>query len=87
MERATGKLAVGEFTVYPFVTDRLEPYVMAVFEEAERSGLSVDVGPLGTTVRGPLGEVLELLERVRRTAFASGATKIVTSVELDDEGK
>ena len=79
-----GRLAVAEFTVYPFVTDRLEPYVMAAFEEAERSGLSVDVGPLGTTVRGPLSEVLDLLERVGRTAFASGATKVVTSVELDE---
>ena len=79
-------LAVAEFTIFPFVTERLEPYVTAALEETRRSGLSVDVGPLGTTVRGDLEEILSLLERVQRAAFANGATKVVTRVELEDEG-
>ena len=45
-------MAVAEFSIYPFVTDRLEPYVTAALEETRRSGLTVDVGPLGTTVQG-----------------------------------
>ncbi|HXF56026.1 MAG TPA: thiamine-binding protein [Actinomycetota bacterium] len=77
-------VAVGEFTIYPFVTERLEPYVQAALEETRRSGLEADVGPLGTTVRGPLEDVLALLDRVHRVAFARGATKVVTRVELED---
>ena len=77
-------VAVAEFSIYPFVTERLEPYVQAALDETRRSGLTVDVGPLGTTVRGDLEEVLSLLERVQRAAFALGATRVVTRVDLED---
>jgi uncharacterized protein YqgV (UPF0045/DUF77 family) len=76
-------VAVAEFTIYPFVTERLEPYVEAALEETRRSGLSVDVGPLGTTVRGDLEAILRLLERVHRAAFEHGATKVVSRVETE----
>jgi len=77
-------MAVAEFSIYPFVTERLEPYVSAALEETRKSGLSVEVGPLGTTVRGELDQILPLLERVLRVAFAHGARKIVASVESDE---
>ena len=76
--------AVAEFSIYPFVTERLEPYVQAALDETRRSGLSVDVGPLGTTVQGDLDEILSLLERVLRAAFAHGATRVVTRVDIED---
>jgi uncharacterized protein YqgV (UPF0045/DUF77 family) len=75
--------AVAEFTIHPFVTERLEPYVEAALEETRRSGLEVEVGPLGTTVRGPLEEVLALLNQVHRVAFAHGATRVVSRVEVE----
>ena len=76
-------MAVAEFSIYPFVTERLEPYVAAALEETRRSGLPVDVGPLGTTVHGELDPLLDLLVRVHRAAFEHGAAKIVTRVELE----
>ncbi len=77
-------MAVAEFSIYPFVTERLEPYVSAALEETRKSGLSVEVGPLGTTVRGELDQILQLLERILLVAFAHGARKIVASVESDE---
>ena len=77
-------MAVAEFSIYPFVTERLEPYVTAALEETRRSGLTVDVGPLGTTVRGDLHLILDLLARVHRAAFEHGATRVVTRVEAED---
>ena len=76
-------MAIAEFTIHPFVTERLEPYVTAPLEEIRQSGLAVDVGPLGTTVQGDLDVILELLVRVHRAAFRHGATKIVTRVEAE----
>jgi uncharacterized protein YqgV (UPF0045/DUF77 family) len=76
-------VAIAEFSIYPFVTDRLEPYVTAALEETRRSGLAVDVGPLGTTVQGDLDLILDLLARVHRAAFQHGATRVVTRVETE----
>ncbi len=76
--------ALVEFTVYPFVPGRLEPHVAAAVEEARRSGLPIEVGPLGTSVRGELEELVVLLGRVLQAAFAHGATKVVTRLELTE---
>ncbi|HEY3211310.1 MAG TPA: thiamine-binding protein [Actinomycetota bacterium] len=78
-------MAFAEFSIYPFVAERLEPYVAAALEEARSSGLDVEVGPLGTTVQGELEDILALLERVQRAAFGHGARKVVTRVELDQQ--
>lgn len=78
-------MAVAEFSVYPFLTGKLAPYVEAALDEAGRSGLLVQVGPLGTTVRGDLDDILALLERVQRAAFEHGAAKVVTSVTTEEE--
>lgn len=79
-------MAVAEFSIYPFVTERLEPYVTAALEETRRSGLSVEVGPFGTSVTGDIDQILALLERVQRAAFAHGATTVVTRVTIEDAG-
>jgi uncharacterized protein YqgV (UPF0045/DUF77 family) len=77
-------VAEAEFTVFPFVTEHLLPHVTAALDEAVASGLAVEVGPLGTRVRGDLDDVLALLDRVQRAAFAHGATKVITRVETDE---
>jgi uncharacterized protein YqgV (UPF0045/DUF77 family) len=76
-------VAIAEFTIHPFVTERLEPYVSAALDETRRSGLVVDVGPLGTTVQGDLDAILDLMVRVHRAAFHHGATRVVTRVESE----
>jgi uncharacterized protein YqgV (UPF0045/DUF77 family) len=73
-------VAYAEFSIYPFVTDRLEPYVTAALIEAKQSGLVVEVGPLGTIMRGDLAAILELLRRIQEVAFRYGAGTVVTRV-------
>lgn len=79
-------MAYAEFSIYPFVTERLEPYVTAALIEARKSGLAVEVGPFGTIVRGDLDAVLDLLRRVQDVAFQHGATSVVTRVAGADDG-
>jgi len=79
-------LAYAEFSIYPFVTERLEPYVTAALIEARQSGLAVEVGPLGTIVRGDLNAVLDLLRRVQDVAFRQGAASVVTRVAGAEDG-
>lgn len=76
--------ALAEFTVYPFEPGRPGPHVAAAIEEARRSGLPLEVGPLGTTVRGEVGTLVAVLARVLEAAFAHGATKVVTRLELTE---
>lgn len=73
-------MAYAEFSIYPFVTERLESYVTAALIEARGSGLAVEVGPLGTIVRGDLEPILDLLRRVQEVAFRNGAATVVTRV-------
>ncbi len=79
-------VAYAEFSIYPFVTERLEPYVTAALIEAKQSGLVVEVGPLGTIVRGDLAAILDLLRRVQEVAFRYGAATVVTRVAATEDG-
>lgn len=76
-------MAVAEFAIYPFVEGSFPDYVKVALDEAERSGLAVQIGPLGTSVEGELSEVLGLLYRIQQMAFDRGAEKFISSVEID----
>jgi len=78
-------VAYAEFSIYPFVTERLEPYVTAALIEAKQSGLVVEVGPLGTIVYGDLLPILDLLRRVQEAAFRLGAATVVTRVAATED--
>ena len=65
-----------EFTIEPFVGGDPGPHVRAAVEAAERSGLTVDFGPFGTTVSGEDDAVLDAVDRILRAATAAGATRV-----------
>jgi uncharacterized protein YqgV (UPF0045/DUF77 family) len=65
-----------EFTVEPFVAGDPGPHVQAAIEAARRSGLTVDVGPFGTSVSGDDARVLDAIDAVVRAAVAAGATRV-----------
>jgi uncharacterized protein YqgV (UPF0045/DUF77 family) len=67
---------VVEFTIEPFVEGEPGPHVRAAVEAAERSGLSVDFGPFGTTVSGDDEVVLDAVDGLLRAATAAGATRV-----------
>lgn len=55
--------------------------VDAAIAEIERSGLSYEVGPLGTSVEGEADAVWELLRRAHEAALA-GASHVVTILKV-----
>lgn len=65
-----------EFTIEPFVEGDPGPHVRAAVDAAERSGLTVDFGPFGTTVSGEDDAVLDAVDRILRAATAAGATRV-----------
>jgi uncharacterized protein YqgV (UPF0045/DUF77 family) len=75
---------VAEFTVEPFVEGEPGPHVRAAVEAAERSGVTVDFGPFGTTVSGDDEAVLTAVARLLRAATEAGATRV--SLQVVREG-
>ena len=75
---------VVEFTIEPFVEGVPGPHVRAAVEAAERSGVTVDFGPFGTTVSGDDNAVLTAIDRLLRAATGAGATRV--SLQLVREG-
>jgi uncharacterized protein YqgV (UPF0045/DUF77 family) len=67
---------VVEFTIEPFVEGEPGPHVRAAVEAAERSGVTVDFGPFGTTVSGDDEAVLTAVDRLLRAATGAGATRV-----------
>lgn len=73
-----------EFTIEPFVEGDPGPHVRAAVDAAERSGLTVDFGPFGTTVSGEDDVVLDAVDRILRAATSAGATRV--SLQLARSG-
>jgi uncharacterized protein YqgV (UPF0045/DUF77 family) len=73
-----------EFTIEPFVEGDPGPHVRAAVEAAERSGLTVDFGPFGTSVSGDDEAVLDAVDRILRSATAAGATRVSLQLVRSD---
>ncbi len=77
----TGDTLTGEFIIEPFVPGELGEHVMAGIEAAKRTGVTVDVGPFGTTVTGERTAVLESINALLPAALDSGATRLTLTIE------
>ena len=75
---------VVEITIEPFVVGEPGPHVRAAVEAAERSGLTVDFGPFGTTVSGDDEAALDAVDRILRAATAAGATRVSLQLVRSD---
>lgn len=73
-----------EFTIEPFIEGDPGPHVRAAVDAAERSGLTVDFGPFGTTVSGEDDVVLDAVDRILRAATAAGATRVSLQLARSD---
>ena len=74
-----------EFTTEPFVGEGEPPtHATRALEAAEAAGLDCSFGPLGTTVSGESGALLDALGSVLGAAFAHGATRVTLQVEPAD---
>jgi uncharacterized protein YqgV (UPF0045/DUF77 family) len=69
-----------EFTVEPFLAGRPGPHVDAAIAAAGAEGLTVDVGPFGSSVTGEGVLVLAAIARLHDAALTAGADRIVVEV-------
>jgi uncharacterized protein YqgV (UPF0045/DUF77 family) len=69
-----------EFTTEPFELDGFPDHAKAARRVVDEAGLSVDVGPFGTSAEGEDEQVLAAVQRLVRETLAHGATQISLQV-------
>lgn len=74
-----------EFTTEPFELDGFPDHAKAARRAVDEAGLTVDVGPFGTSAEGEATAALAAVERLLRETLASGATRISLQVSTLDE--
>jgi uncharacterized protein YqgV (UPF0045/DUF77 family) len=79
-----------EFTTEPFELDGFPEHARTARRVVDEAGLSVDVGPFGTTAEGEAEQTLSAIDRLVRETLAHGATRISLQVSVldgDDQGE
>ncbi|QMU76023.1 hypothetical protein GXW83_10020 [Streptacidiphilus sp. PB12-B1b] len=74
-----------EFTTEPFELDGFPDHARAARRVVDEAGLSVDVGPFGTSAEGGATQALAAVSRLLQEALAHGATRISLQVSALDE--
>ena len=76
-----------EFTTEPFALDGFPDHAKAARSAVDRAGLTVDVGPFGTSAEGSADDALAAVTRLLHDALAGGATRISLQIStLDEDG-
>ncbi|MEY9966499.1 uncharacterized protein YqgV (UPF0045/DUF77 family) [Streptacidiphilus sp. MAP12-16] len=77
-----------EFTTEPFALDGFPDHAKAARRAVDEAGLTVDVGPFGTSAEGEAADTLAAITRLLQDALTSGATRISVQVStLDENGR
>lgn len=71
------------FLIEPFNEGAPGPHVTEALEVLGRQGHEVDVGPFGSSIRGPSDSVLASLGTAFAAALAGGATRVTLTIETD----
>jgi uncharacterized protein (TIGR00106 family) len=69
--------------VLPLVED-VFPVVDQAIDVIRRSGVAYEVGPMETTLEGPLDRLLEVAKAAHLACFEAGAGKVVTIIKIAD---
>jgi len=73
-----------EFTTEPFELDGFPDHAKAARRAVDEAGLTVDVGPFGTSAEGEAEAVLAAVARLLRDGLTEGATRISIQVSTLD---
>lgn len=73
-----------EFFVEPFETGRPGAHVEAAFDAVRRLGLTLEIGPFGSTITGESQLVMQAVKDLLDAATAAGATRVSVRVEACD---
>ncbi len=77
-------MTTAEFTVEPFEAGAPGPHVTAAIDAARVEGVTVQVGPFGTTLTGDGDRVVDAVGAAVRAALAGGATTVSVQVHRGD---
>lgn len=69
--------------VLPLVADAY-PIVDQAIAAITASGVKYEVGPMETTLEGPLDQLLEVAKAAHLACFAAGAPQVVTIIKIGD---
>ena len=69
--------------VLPLVSDPY-PVVDRAIRAIQDSGVKHEVGPMETTMEGPLDQLLEVAKAAHLACFDGGAAKVVTIIKIGD---
>jgi uncharacterized protein (TIGR00106 family) len=70
--------------VLPMVDD-LFPVVDRAIEVIANSGVKYEVGPMETTMEGPLDKLLDVAKAAHRACFEAGAERVITIIKIGDQ--
>ena len=76
-----------EFTTEPFELEAFPAHATAARRAVDEAGLTVDVGPFGTSAEGGSEETLTAVSRMLRDALAAGATRISLQLSVVEDGQ
>jgi uncharacterized protein YqgV (UPF0045/DUF77 family) len=71
------------FTIEPFNEDNPGQHVMSGVRAMESSGLTVSMGPFGSTVSGTVHEVSPAIGAMVTAAVQDGANRVLVEVVID----
>lgn len=79
-------MAVVEVTVLPIGSGdtSLSRHVAEALKPLEKSGLKYELSSMGTSIEGPLEEILKVIMEMHETPFRAGFQRVVTTIVMDD---
>ena len=79
-------VVVAQITITPIGTDSADitGYIKECIKIAHLSEMKFQETPLGTVVRGPMEEIMTVVEKMHEAPFDMGANRVRTTIIIDD---
>lgn len=79
-------MAIAEVSIVPIgtKTPSVSKYVTKVLDVLERDGVKYELTAMGTIIEGDVENILSLVRKMHEAAFGEEASRIVTTVKIDD---
>lgn len=79
-------IVVAQITITPVGTNKADitDYIRKCIKIAHLSEMKFQETPLGTVVRGPMKEIMKVVEKMHEAPFDMGANRVRTHVIIDD---
>ncbi len=78
---------IAEVTIIPLgtATTSLSHYVASCLDTVKQAqDISYQLTAMGTIIQGPLGRILNLVQKMHEVPFTQGAQRVLTTITIDD---